>query len=720
MGANFTKIDDETLRKLPTEQVQALSEYMRLTPKQPIRTSTNNDADVSSVYNYTSTRQRPIEYKGEYQNNIKKLVNQIEDKNRAHTSLTDIPFSQTVPGKNPTLSYQRAVSTYYTEPVRPGINKLIGLESVGSVNNIGDDKSLTSLINFCESYKVNRYDSSICNAFNNEKFRMNCGVCLKPTSGPGDRTHIGGMFIDPDTRAAFTSDSDSLSQNAASPTIGMCSPGYFVLDNKECKLVDANKKCKESANYDNPGCAQCLIDGNWHYLENTTKYSTPKLVVKGVGKLVVTKSTGQKISEVTLTETDNVINIELNSLEGDILYITVTQLDETQYIYLAGYLTGPTLTGSFSSDLARLIDSDLITNAKPRIIGFQQMTAGSQAVKMTSGINNPQMKLVLRVPYSFISPDELSSDKCTNGPVIRTNQSANSLGFNKCKDQQSGSYNEGCLQDIFIRGGCNEKGSLYPSSSYPNRIQELNSLGSSTDQILQKIQEMSAISITGRNMNGSKVTAEERNTASTKCHGISMSNVCELVDQNGRVSPECLSYLYKNQGVANTIGSTYSTVNASSLLGTMTGYDVQFCTDAGKINPSASQSAISRAMAHTLNGQKGSVSSVKDFYNNIHRIANASITDTNRESIVAAIRECYGIEIPADGQQQQQQYLDIVTYPSNNIIGGGQQQQQGFQNFAENSASTFTTNKTIRGRDVPFVYKDNSIQADGIYAKWVN
>ena len=702
MGALQTKIDDETLKKMSTEQVQALSEYMRLTPKNPIRASTNNPADVnvSSVYNYTSIKERPIEYKGEYQNNIKKFVDQIEAKNQPHTALTDIPLSQTVPGDNPTLSYQRAVSTYYTEPVRPGINKLISLESVGAVSGLSGDTSLTSLINFCESYKVNRYDSSICNAFNNQKFRLNCGVCLKPTTGTGDRTHIGGMYIDPEVRAAFTADSAASSQNTPSPTIGMCSPGYFVLDNKTCKLLDANKTCKEAANYDNEGCAQCLIDGNWHYLENTTRYSTPKLVVKGIGKLVVTKSTGQKVGELTLTETENAINIELNSLEGDILHLTVTQLDESQYIYLAGYLTGPTLTGSFSSDLARVIDTDLITNSRPRIVGFQPMTSGSQAVKMTSGINNPQMKLVLRVPYSFISPDELTSDKCPNGPAIRTNQSANSLGLNKCKGQQSGSYNETCLQDIFIRGGCNEKGSLYPSSSNPNRIQELNSFGTSTnnsiEQILQKVQEMSAISITGRNMGGSKVTAVERNIASTKCHGISMSNVCELVDQNGRVSPECLDYLYKNQGAPNTIGSTYGTVNSSSLLGTMTGYQPQFCTESGKINPSGTgqdgQSAISRAMAHTLNGQKGSVASVKDFYNNIHKTANASITNTNRTNIVTAIRDCYGIELPAE--------------------------QQGFQNFTTNS--TFTMNKTIRGCNVPFTYTDNSIQSDGIYASWVN
>ena len=211
---------------------------------------------------------------------------------------------------------------------------------------------------------------------------------------------------------------------------------------------------------------------------------------------------------------------------------------------------------------------------------------------------------------------------------------------------------------------------------------------------------MSAISITGRNMGGNKVAAAERNTASKKCHGISMTNVCELVDQNGRVSPECLDYLYKNQGASNTIGSTYGTINSSSLLGTMTGYQSQFCTESGKINPSGAgqngQSAISRAMGHTLNGQKGSVASVKDFYNNIHRTANASITNTNRASIVAAIRDCYGIELPAEGQQQ----------------------QQGFQNFTSNS--TFTMNKTIRGSNVPFTYTDNSIQSDGMYASWIN
>ena len=589
---------------------------------------------VNEIFNFSPLNQRTPTLTREQQD-LKKFSDTIRLKNLPHTALTDHPLKQIVPGNNPRQSYKDAVATYNTQPVQPGIHKLTNLQEIGAVSD--GTSEYNRRIQLCK-----KVQNSDCNAFKNPEFAKYCGICLKPAEITGADTYIGGMYIDPDIRMNASMD--------MSPSVGKCYPGSFVLNEQKCKTYKNIKDCKERNTYSN-NCGQCYTTGEWNYMDNDYVYIKPVLVLKGNGEITIKTQQNEVVKKIVLTSATGPTEIQLTNIgnEGDLLYINVkltnaTFDSEESMPFIGGYLIGNTQTGRFSSDLTKLIETDTLTNARPRMIGFMNFGTNSRAIKMTSGVNLPEMNLILRIPFSFVSPVYEYSNICENGPIIKTEESSRQLGMNVCfkGNQSAGNYSHECLQNVFLQAGCTTNGTLYPNTN--NRTNQLLQFGS-LDNITTNIQEMSIISLTGKDSTNDKVSIQKWNEASMKCRGIPMENPCDTQQLNGTATPECVDMLYRNGGATiPRIGPTYNTNVRASSVGALINAPI-YCTAEGKMNPAMGKDSMNRAMNYNGNGGKGTLESVKQFYDNIHSLANSRATQQNENQVIDAIMDCYGIKV---------------------------------------------------------------------------
>jgi hypothetical protein len=589
---------------------------------------------VNEVFNFSPLNRTPPILIREQQD-LQQISNTIRQKNLPHTILTDDPLRQLVPGTNPQQLYKEAVATYNTQPNQHGIHKLRELSEVGAVSD--NNSEYLRRINLCKAVQ-----SADCNAFNNPEFAKYCGICLKPAEITGADTYIGGMYIDPDIR-----DNNSMDM---SPSVGKCYPGSFVLNKDKCQLYKNIKDCKEKNTYSG-NCGQCYTTGEWNYINNDYTFIKPGLFLKGNGTVTIKTQQNQLIKTINLIDSDAPTEIKLTNIgnEGDLLYINVklqnATFDSEEGIpYIGGYLIGTTQTGRFSSDLSKLIETDTLTNARPRMIGFMNFINNSRAIKMTSGVNRPEMNLILRIPFSFVSPVYEYSNICSNGPMIKTSDSARQLGLNVCYtgNQSPGNYSQECLQSVFLQSGCTTNGTLYPNNNErTNQILQFGTL----DNITNNIQEMAVISLTGKDSTNNKIDIQKWNEASMKCRGVPIENACDITQLNGKVTKECLDVLYRNGGATvPRIGPTYTTTSRASSLNALTNAPI-YCTSAGKMNPASGESAVNKAMNYNGRGGKGTLDSVKEYYNKIHGLANSRATDKNENDVIDAIKDCYGINI---------------------------------------------------------------------------
>lgn len=590
---------------------------------------------VNNIFNFSPLNRQNPTFTREQQD-LQQIGQTITNKNLPHTALTDDPFRQLVPGNNPSQQFREATATYNTQPTKDGIHKLTNLQQIGAVSDTSSEYNRR--VQLCK-----RVQSADCNAFNNPEFAKYCGICLKPAEIDGTDTYIGGMYIDPDVRLNGSMD--------MSPSVGKCYPGSFVLNKDKCQLYKNIKECKERNNYGN-NCGQCYTTGEWNYLDNNYVFIKPRLLIRGNGEIIIRTQNNVIIKRIVLSGSANEpTEIQLNNIgnEGDLLYINVklpnATFDSDEGMpYIGGFLIGNTQTGRFSSDLSKLIETDTLTNARPRMIGFMNFGENSRVIKMTSGVNRPEMNFILRIPFSFVSPVYEYSNICANGPMIKTEDSARQLGMNLCfkGNQSPGNYSQECLQSIFLQSGCTTNGILYPNNS--ERTNQLLQFGT-LDNITSNIQEMAVISLTGKDSTNNKVTTQKWNEASMKCRGVPIENACDMTQLNGKVTPECLDMLYRNGGATiPRIGATYKTNTRASSVGALTNAPI-YCTSEGAANPGKGQTAINRAMNYNGTGGKGTLESVKDFYNNIHMLANSRATKENENKVIDAIMDCYGIKV---------------------------------------------------------------------------
>jgi hypothetical protein len=472
-------------------------------------------------------------------------------------------------------------------------------------------------------------------AFDNPAFAANCGICHKPGKNSSNEPHIGGMLISEQDRAAQEFAAGQLAikygRVAYNPTIGSCPTGMFTVDKDRTIAKKERIECQEKKLFSVNNCAQCYADQTWDRVAPNTETVAPKLFLIGSGGAIVNSGSTQ------------LYNGELRT--GSPIEITLT--DSQEYIimlrgaqaYIGGYIQGATLQGNYTVDIARLIKVDTVANVKPVLRSMA--TVGSMSITtMKPAPGQMGARYILTVPFTWVSPNEEAALNCTS-PYIRTEAGAQFLESDPCfrRGAVPGSYPLDCLQGKFLDVGCTAKGSSYPATAdKAAALAGQKPIGT----VAEELYELSIRAATGRTSAGTQLSIQEWSDASMKCTGVAVDTPCDRI-VDGKISRDCMQYLYDNRGAGGRIGATYTSSNYSMRDGRP-----QFCTAAGSAAP---------AKGEPVNAT--TVDSLKEFYNTIHARANDNtLTDEERAT---AINQCYGITL---AQMKLGQKMDTVPQES--------------------------------------------------------
>lgn len=487
-----------------------------------------------------------------------------------------------------------------------------------------------------------------CNAFDKPNFKANCGICHEGGVDSGNNKKIGGLYITEEDKFNAEADMRRMQSRRAkfSPSVGRCAPGRFTTTKEQCIRLKKQMECEKKQDFTSDGCAQCYQDETFKYITNELDQTDPTLVLSGTGSLKLTL-VGK--SQPTQFETPILLNESARQIplsefgEGDSLQLEVTPSTAS----LAGYLTGKTPTGEFRLDITRLIQTDTITGAKPRLAG-QQDVNGEMAMTIRPGRGKESMNLILQNVFTFVDVTEEESFQCASAPFITKASSAEFLNSGPCykKGQATGKYSNECLQSIFTSAGCESKGQGYPNTkSRATQLMTKDGQALKIGQIAAQVYQDSLSAYSGRTASGAKLSLNQWDEVSRKCTGKRILSPCDLDDKaNGPLSSECVTYLWQNLGANDkrpgSTGPTYSnTISTTSLTGKNAN---QFCTPNGTMAPVNSKGQINQP-SFQLAQKQGGVKKVKELYDTIHKRANDNrLKDSERQ---VAIQQCYGVNL---------------------------------------------------------------------------
>lgn len=564
----------------------------------------------------------------------------------------------------------------------------VAIEPSGAIGvNITNEKRLLNSITpegraknvlKCEAVKT----IQTCDAFDDPAFAQTCGVCFGGGQNSKSEPHLGGLYVDEDTidQAKYTGRKMMDRFVEYNPTVGKCDPGMFVVNKKQCQRLMKKLKCQKQQNFDIPGCAQCLENETFHYIDEAVNKVEPTMVVAGKGSLRVYVN-GKAVEGIEAGSelSESAQSYPLGDIqEGDRVSLGVTGGNS---VYLAGYIHGVTASGEFTMDLNRLILVDVITGSRPRV-GGQIKVKGEPYIAMKPGKGREEMNCEFVLPFTFLDPTEKESASCPSGPFVTNANSAQYMNSGPCfiKGAAPGNYNNECVMQLYMGAGCTEKGTGYPSTDKKARellVDEFgNTLGLSG--IAERLYELAIRAFTGRDSSGKKLALSDWDYASTFCTGISRKTPCDVDNaSSGPLPAECIQYLYENRGISSHIGATYDKPSITSRFATDE-VRPQGCTVEGTISPYDKDGKVREdalAQATKVGGVKG----VKAFYNNIHKRANDnSLKDANRHD---AIQQCYGIAL-------KQRESSVKVSRTMDILGGKPVYVYGDYNMAPWNVST--------------------------------
>lgn len=508
--------------------------------------------------------------------------------------------------------------------------------------NTGSGANVIDAVPICE--KISTVD---CNAFDDPNFAANCGICHDGGENSKGEPTFGGLFVLPNDK--LTAEEGAVAMRSRrinyKPTVGKCSPYKFSATKKHCQKLKNQLECESQQNFGIPGCSQCIQDERFYSIDESAGKTDPYFILAGKGKITVKKLDSTVVQEIELTNSPKKVDME-DFKEGQIVTFELKNATDE----LAGYLEGNTASGKFSIDIIRLIQRDLVTNAKPRVTGVLQINSGSfNIMRPARGKSNAIFQLTN--VFTFIDPTDEDAALCSASPFVTKSDSATYLNTSICykKDQVPGRYSLACLQETFTSAGCTVDGTGYPSTQEKGSalMKDTSGKNLSVGEIAANVYSASQDSYSGQR-GTQKLSLEEWNKVSMFCRGIPITNPCSNPDTNNPLSVECLDYLWKNKGATEKgparLGPTYTNSNASSL----SGDTLQYCTTSGTMAPIGNNGKENTTAIESARF-KGGIEQVKAFYNTIHSIANDnSKSDTDRKK---AIDECYGInlrEIPAN------------------------------------------------------------------------
>ena len=365
--------------------------------------------------------------------------------------------------------------------------------------------------------------------------------------------------------------------------------------------------------------------------------------------------------------------------EGDRLWSKVvpyTQFVPPQPAFIAGYLESPDGNSFQPMDLYRLVLNDSMTGRKPRTAG--QMNLDTVTVtKMALGYGKKVMKLVAYSPFTFVDPLSQEASLCPSSPYITTPASARFMGSDPCyaRNTGPGNYNLECLQQTFRNNGCGTSVASLEASGYPSNAEKAAGLLTDTegrvlelDEIAAKIYQYALSAATGLDANGKKLSINAWSAASVFCTGVPINSPCDALDEEGKLTDDCIVYLWDNQGENKIPKNTYSLTSfARSLFDT--GTINRFCTRDGAYAPMDSSNKPNlKNLEYWKNQGNGSVNAVKAAMAQLHLDANTKLT---REDAKAPfVKQCYGIvPNPRPGFKSDYKAVKGSTLPiANNII----------------------------------------------------
>jgi hypothetical protein len=491
---------------------------------------------------------------------------------------------------------------------------------------------LFATIKICEAIQT-----MDCNAFDDPKFKLDCGVCLDiGRNSKGESIPGGGLVLLNDEKTTTKKAAVSNFLPKYTPTVGFCPAGKMVSTKEECIRLQKELLCQKNKTFDLPDCSQCFTGSNYSVVDKNTIISRGSISIIGSGLLTIQEQGFEPITNIKLSTKP--YSFDLRVQEGGNIKFMITPNGSTQ-VYIAGILTGPTTGGIFVTDLVKLVLVDEVSGRKPRSSGKMSVNS-NQVTKIAPIFGQTKMTIVTVIPFSFVDTETEEASRCTDGPY---STKPNVFTPDPCyaKGAAPGNYNLECLQNIWFSNGCNQSGKAYPDS--PSNASRLMS---NTDGSLRNLNDISdfiynkaLIAYTGIDENGQKQTIQDWSDASLFCTGVAITSPCDGPGkETGPLSADCLVYLWKNAGANNPLGATYSGYG-TSLFPSGSSDAPQYCQATGTLSPSDANGKIKEDIVVWWQ-DKGGVTAVKKIMSDIYAAANAQASSDDQRS--PYITQCYG------------------------------------------------------------------------------
>ena len=537
-------------------------------------------------------------------------------------------------------------------------NALIGLESIEtptiySLESNNLHNTLSDIPDGIKKAKQCQAAPPTCAAFDDTTFASNCGMSfdIKGT-GLDDKPFTGGLLVIPQHREKQTKDAEIVKTTHSAPydpyrvyqpTLGTAKPGTFALTKDQCIVVKERVDCAKKQTFNSPNCTQCYTSQDFARVDPQTGRLPSTLYLFGTGTITVT-STNKSISlPQTNLDLTKPAKVTLPSdSEGSTFIISFSANSNPPPAYIGGYLEGPTARGAYKIDIMNLIQSDTVTNTKPRLSGTKTFNK-FRCLALIPGNGKTTMSLACLMPFTFINMYDADAMSCDNGPIVTKESSATFLQSDPCfsKGNAPGNYKLECLQNRWVELGGTMQGTGYPSTQAKADALQKDVEGNplAIDDIVDILAVKMGQALSGRDANGKFLSIPAWNEVSMYATGVPINTPCDGPGGIPPLSVECLSYLYNNKGTSSQIGPTYT--QPASRVGHFKGEAFvdtpSYNYNGTPLDPRTSQSSLE------FSQKIGGVNAVKQTYDNINRLANDNTKVNSDRSL--AIQQAYGVTL---------------------------------------------------------------------------
>jgi len=543
---------------------------------------------------------------------------------------------------------KQALATITAQPTSNGYK----LESTTPYTTPDQTPKTIQLAQQCETA------TTTCDAFNDPTFAANCGMSfdLQTKNSAGQVVGPSGLYVSPSDRTQQTNMANNVEKSGSAPydpylvyqpTIGKAKPGTFGITKDKCAIVKEKVDCLAKQTFGSPHCTQCYTTQRFARVGPEAGRLPSTLYLYGDGSVTVSSSNSSiSLSAKNLSKANAAqVTVPANS-EGTQFTIAVSPVSNPAYV--CGYLKGQTPSGIFTIDLMNLIQTDTVTNTKPRITGTNTFD-GFRSFTLMPGNGKTSMNFACLMPFSFVNMYDGEALSCSNGPIITQASSATFLESDPCYGAANspGKYKLECLQSRWIQMGGTTKGTGYPvDSATANAIQrDSNGNPLNIDTIVDNLSVKMAQAQTGNDSKGNPLSIPDWNEVSMYTTGVPINTPCDGPNNAiGPLSKACLSYLYTNKGTTSRVGPTYTqlpAVAASSKEG-FSGIE-GFETIPNTFNYPGTIIDPNNESGVTFGQSLGGVAAVQQKYDAINRLANDN-TKKNAER-ATALKQAYDITL---------------------------------------------------------------------------